>query len=106
MIAGILLLAGISYLAVFGRALAQPENHVRIFFSLPQVIAGKAVAIGGGKYFSKSPALFIGEMETQGFKFSEQMGSGYFFAKDGENYLSTGRMYSSHFMVFDAPVKR
>jgi len=33
-------LAVIAYLAVFGRALLQNENHGAIFFSLPQALAG------------------------------------------------------------------
>lgn len=93
-------LAVIAYLAVFGRALLQNENHGAIFFSLPQALAGKAAAIGNGQYLSKEPQPFIKEMESQGFKFTEQMGAGYIFTKDRQNYVSTSWMSSSHFMVF------
>lgn len=103
---GFVALAIVAYLAVFGRALSQNENHARILFALPQATAGKAVAIGDGKYFSKNSEPFINEMKNQGFEFTEQMGAGYFFTKGGKSYLSIGRMYSSHFMVFNVPVKK
>ena len=105
LIVGTLLSAGAAYLAVFGRALAQPENHARIFCALPQAMVDKSVAIGDGKYFSKDSGPFIEEMAKQGFVYVERMGSGYFFTKEGESYISTGRMYSSHFMLFSLPEK-
>ena len=33
------------------------------------------------------------------------MSAGYIFTKDRQNYVSTSRMYSSHFMVFSYPQK-
>lgn len=94
------------YAAVFGRALGQNENHAGIFLALPKVIFGReAVLVDAKTYLAQDPKSFIAEIEKQGFEFTEQMGAGYFFKKDGENYISIGRMYSSGFMLFSVPEK-
>ena len=94
----------VGYLAVFGRALKQQENHLGIFFALPKVIFSSGVVkIDDEKYLAKDVASFIKEMERRGFVYTDQMGSGYFFQKKGDTYISTSQMYSSHFMVFTYP---
>ena len=94
------------YLIIFGRAISQHENHINIALALPKVILNSGVArIDDKTYLAKNSSSFIIAMEQQGFTLIEQMGSGYFFRKDGNNYISTSRMYSSHFMVFTYPTK-
>jgi hypothetical protein len=94
----------LSYLTIFGRALKQNENHLGIAFALPQtILTSEAINIDDETYLAKNRKSFIETMENQGFIFAEQMGSGYFFEKDGNRYISTSRMYSSHFMVFTYP---
>lgn len=103
---GVILIFVIAYLAVFGRALSQKENHIGIVFALPKVILGSGVArIDDKTYLSKNSISFVQVMEKQGFTYTEQLGAGYFFEKDGNSYLSIGKMYSSHFMVFTYPTK-
>jgi len=96
----VVIFIAVSYFAVFGRALNQDENHIGIIFALPQLVFNSAVRIDNEKYLTKDAPSFIKAMEQEGFTFVEQMGSGYFFQKGGDRYLSTSRMYSSHFMVF------
>jgi hypothetical protein len=96
----VVIFIAVSYFAVFGRALNQDENHIGIIFALPQLVFNSAVRIDNEKYLAKDAPSFIKAMEQEGFTFVEQMGSGYFFQKGGDRYLSTSRMYSSHFMVF------
>jgi hypothetical protein len=92
------------YFAIFGRALNQDENYLGIALVLPKVIlTSEAVRIDDQKYLTKNQDSFIELMEQQGFNFVEQMGSGYFFEKNGSSYISTSKMYSSHFMVFTSP---
>jgi len=92
------------YFVVFGRALKQSENHFGIFLALPEVMfSSGAVAIDNQKYLAKNVTAFIKTMESQSFTYVDQMGSGYFLEKDGISYLSTSRMYSSHFMIFTYP---
>jgi hypothetical protein len=94
----------LSYLTIFGRALNQNENHLCIALALPKVIlSSEAININDETYLAKNDESFIETMERQGFSFVDQMGSGYFFEKDGNRYISTGRMYSSHFMTFTYP---
>ena len=101
---GAILLLAIIYLVIFGRALSQPENHLAITLALPKVIlSSEAVRIDDKTYLAKDSSSFIKAMERQEFTFVEQMGSGYFFKKNGDNYISVSRMYSSHFMVFTIP---
>jgi hypothetical protein len=101
---GAILLLVVIYLVIFGRALSQSENHVGIALAIPRVIlSSEAVLIDDKNYLVKDPSSFVKAMEQQGFIYVEQMGSGYFFRKDGNNYISTSRMYSSHFMVFTIP---
>lgn len=98
------LLFSFAYLLVFGRAIKQEENHIGIAFALPQIMLGKnAVRIDEENYLSKDTKHFIEAMEEQGFTHIEQMGAGHFFEKEGKRYLSTSRMYSSHFMLFTIP---
>jgi hypothetical protein len=95
----------VAYLAVFGRALGQPENHFGIFLALPKTVFGSdAVRIDDQTYLAKNKASFIKTMERQGFTYVEQIGSGYILKKGNERYLSVSRMYSSYFMVFTDPV--
>ena len=97
-------LSGLAYLAVFGRALGQRENHVGVAWALPRAVFGsQAVRVDDKTYLAKNPVFFIKEMEGRGFGYVEQMGAGYFFEKDGAGYISIGRMYSSQFMLFDEP---
>lgn len=101
---GILLLAGVVYIAVFGRALRQDEDHAAILFAIPRVLLDSEVArIGGEKYFVKDTRAFIKEMERQGYVHIEQMGAGHVFSKDSDRHMAVGRMYSSYFMVFTHP---
>jgi hypothetical protein len=94
----------LSYFIIFGRALKQNENHLGIVFTLPEVIiTSEAVNIDDKTYLAKNRDSFIKTMKQQGFTFVDQMGSGYFFEKNGNRYISTSRMYSSHFMVFTYP---
>lgn len=102
---GIILLFCFTYLLIFGRALSQDENHLGIALALPKLISGAdAVRIDNEKYLTKDSDSLVKAMEEQGFVFLEQMGAGYFFEKNGKRYLSTSRMYSSHFMVFTIPL--
>jgi hypothetical protein len=102
---GIAGMATIAYLVVFGRALSQQENHVGIVLALPKAVFSEGVvSIDEKTGLAKNSASFIEEMEGQGFIYVEQLGSGYFFHKDGNRYFSSSRMYSSHFMVFTYPV--
>jgi hypothetical protein len=104
LIFGIILLLCFTYLLIFGRALSQDENHLGIALALPKLILGAdAVKIDNEKYLTKNSDSLVKAMENQGFAYLEQMGAGYFFEKNGERYLSTSRMYSSHFMVFTVP---
>ncbi len=102
---GIMVFVLIVYIVIFGRALKQEENHIKIFFALPKVILTSDIArIDDKKCLARSDDSFIKEMEQQGFIFVEQMGSGYFFQKNQNKYISTGRKYSSYFTVFTYPV--
>jgi len=101
----VLIILALAYFTIFGRALRQSENHFGIFFALPEVIfSSEAVAIDNQKYLARNTTAFIKTMETKGFFFVDQMGSGYFFERDGVRYLSIGRMYSSYFMTFSVPM--
>ena len=92
------------YLAVFGRALKQSENHFGIFLTLPEVIfSSEAVAIDSQKYLARNTTAFIKTMEAKGFSYIDQMGSGHFLERDGVRHLSISRMYSSYFMTFTVP---
>ena len=94
----------IFYFAIFGRALKQNENHLGIALALPRVIlTSETTRIDNQTYLARNRDSFIELMEQQGFIFIEQMGSGYFFEKEGNHYISTSRMYSSRFMVFTIP---
>jgi len=96
----------VAYLAVFGRALRQEEDHIGIALALPRAIFNsEAVRVNNETYLSKDTSSFIETMEQQGFVYVEQMGAGHFFRKDGNDYISLSRMYSSHFMVFTHPIK-
>ncbi|MDD4412512.1 MAG: hypothetical protein PHR00_02600 [Patescibacteria group bacterium] len=103
-ILAVILVIVLSYLAVFGRALTQSENHLGIALVLPEAIyRSEAVKIDDQKYLAKNIVSFVKTMERQGFTYIEQMGSGYFFEKDNKHYISTSRMYSAYFMVFTKP---
>ena len=92
------------YLAVFGRALGQRENHVAIAIALPKVfLTSKPVRIDEQTYLAKDIFSFTKAMESQGFIHIEQLGSGHIFEKDGKRYISVSRMYSSRFMIFTYP---
>ncbi len=105
-ILGVLLLLGFCYLVVFGRALKQEENHFGIALTLPKVIlSSSAVRVDDKTYLTMSPADFFQEMKEQGFSHKKQLGAGYVFEKNNETFMSGGRKYSSHFMVFTYPVK-
>jgi hypothetical protein len=94
------------HLAIFGHAIGQGEDNIGILFALPKVIFSSGIAhIGDETYLVKDSNLFIRTMENQGFVYVEQLGAGYVFEKNGEKYLSTGRMYSSYYMIFTVPVK-
>jgi len=104
LIFGIILLLCFTYLLIFGRALSQDENHLGIALALPKLMLGAdAVKIDNEKYLTNNSDSLVKAMENQGFVFLEQMGAGYFFEKNGDRYLSTSRMYSSHFMIFTIP---
>ena len=97
----IILFIVLFYFAIFGRALNQDENHLGIALALPRIIlTSETVCIDDQKYLAKNKDSFIRLMKQQGFIFIEQMGSGYLFEKNNNHYLSTSKMYSSHFMVF------
>jgi len=103
---GIILITLLTYLAIFGRALSQRENHIGIIFALPKVILSSEIArIDDKTYLAKNTNSFIKAMERQGFTYIEQLGSGHFFQNNGNSYISTSRMYSSHFMVFTYPIE-
>jgi len=106
LIFGIILLMVFAYLLVFGRALKQDENHLGIVINLPKVIlTSEPTAIDDKTYLAPDNNSFIKAMEKQGFTHLEQMGSAHFFTKDDENYISSSRMYSSHFVLFSIPTK-
>jgi len=105
-IAGVIAVTVLAYLAVFGRALGQPANHLGIALALPKVILCSGVArVDDETYLAKDRDSFLQMMGLQGFIYIEQMGAGYFFRKDGDRYYSESRMYSSHFRLFSRPVK-
>lgn len=102
---GVVLTLSITYLAIFGRALGQPENHLSIALALPKaMITAKAIPINDATYLAPSAHSFIETMREKGFAFTEQMGSTFFFTKDGERYHASSRMYSSYFALFSYPV--
>lgn len=106
LLAGIFFAPILIYVVVFGRALGQDENHFAIVRALPEAILNKnTVRIDNETYLAAGSDRFIEEMERQGFIFSEQMGAGYFFKKNGADYISLSRMYSSKFMLFSVPTK-
>lgn len=101
---GVAIILALVYLAVFGRALGQKENHLGIILALPKVFFSSSVArIDDKTYLAKNNDSFIETMKQQGFTHVEQLGSGNFFEKDGESYISISRMYSSFFMIFTYP---
>lgn len=100
----IVILLGLTYLVIFGRALQQDENHLVVALNLPRVMIAKIVKLDGDKYLAKNPTVFITKLAEEGFTYREQMGSGYFFIKNNQNYISLGQMYSTHLMIFTAPV--
>jgi preprotein translocase subunit YajC len=105
-ILGIIILIAFTYFLIFGRALKQNENHINIALNLPRVILTlEATKIDDKTYLASNTASFIKAMEKQEFTHLEQMGSAHFFIKNGEIYVSSSRMYSSHFMVFSYPEK-
>lgn len=100
-IVGVLLLFVVAYLAVFGRALSQSDDHLGIARALPKVLCGWGVAeIDPRTYVTTDTTKFRTYMEERGFVEIEQMGSTHFFYKEGTRYIVTGRMYSAFFMVF------
>jgi hypothetical protein len=68
------------------------------------ILSSEAAQIDAKTYLAKNTNSFIAAMNKQGFTYIEQLGSGYFFQKDGIRYISISRMYSSHFMVFTYPL--
>lgn len=103
---GIIILIVFIYLLVFGRALKQNENHIRIALTLPKVIlTSEPIKIDDKTYLAPNTDSFIKTMEKQGFTHLEQMGAAHIFIKDGERYVASGKMYSSHFMLFSFPTK-
>jgi hypothetical protein len=92
------------YLLIFGRALSQKEDHFSILINLPKAFFySEAIQINKQEYLAKNITTFIKSMEKQGFNYIEQMGSGYFLEKNNNHYISTSKMYSSHFMIFTVP---
>ena len=101
---GPMALLDLIYFVIFGRALGQQENHIGIALALPKVIlTSEVVRVDDETYLTKNRTSFVKAMEQQGFTYVEQMGLGHFFTKDGKNYPSMGRMYSSYFMLFSHP---
>lgn len=92
------------YFVVFGRALGQSENHVAIMLSLPKAMFGsEAIPINETKYLAKDFNSFVNTMARDGFILADQLGSGYFFEKNGKRYISTSMQYSSYFLLFTYP---
>jgi len=105
-VAGAMVVVVLAYLAIFGRALRQPANHLGIALALPKVILCSEVArVDDETYLAKDRDSFLRMLELQGFIHIEQLGAGYFFQKDGDRYISVSKMYSSHFRLFSAPKK-
>ena len=104
-IAGFIVCIVILYLLIFGRALTQDENHKGILLALPKVIlSSKAVPIDEKTYLARDLDSFVRAMEQKGFEHVDTEGSAHLFTtKDGRNYVSISRMYSSHFMLFSYP---
>jgi len=104
-VVALLMILIVVYLAVFGRALKQSENHFGIFLALPKAIfSSEAVAIDSEKYLARNITAFIKTMNAEGFTYVDQMGSGHFLEKDDIRYISSSQMYSSHFMTFTVPI--
>ena len=81
-ILGVIAAAALIYLAIFGRALLQPENHLAIAFALPKAISSsEAVRIDNRTYLAKNREAFLKTMENQGYTFTDQEGAGYFLIK-------------------------
>lgn len=100
-LAGFFLLVIFGYLAVFGRALRQGDDHVGIALALPKVLCSGGVAeVDPRTYVTTDGATFRTYMEERGFVQIEQLGSTRFYEKEGIRYLASGRMYSAFFMVF------
>lgn len=100
-LAGFFLLVIFGYLAVFGRALRQGDDHVGIALALPRVALNGGVAeIDPRTYVTTDGATFRSYMEEHGYTQIDQLGSTRFYEKLGTRYLATGRMYSAFFMVF------
>jgi len=98
---GVIITIFLAYLVIFGRALRQAENHLGIVLALPKVIMSAAVArIDDETYLAKNSLSYLEFMKRQGYDFTEQMGSGYFFEKNEKKYIAVSRMYSSYFMIF------
>jgi hypothetical protein len=97
-----LLLCG-TYIAVFGRALRQKENHLAIALRVPKALLSDHAVPVGEKYLAKDSASFITAMALNEFMFVEQMGAGYFFEKNGVKFVASGQMYSRYLMIFTEP---
>jgi len=94
-----------AYVAVFGRALGQDENHLSILLHVPQAALGShAVLLNTEQYLAKNATAFLKTIEEDGYVFLEQLGSGYVLGKDNNHYVSTSHAYSSHFLLFTTPV--
>jgi hypothetical protein len=92
------------YFVVFGRALGQSENHAAIMLSLPKALfSSEAVPVDETKYLAKDLDSFVNTMARDGFILADQLGSGYFFEKNGKRYISTSVRYSSYFLLFTYP---
>lgn len=100
-LSGFFLLGALVYLAVFGRALMQEEDHLSIALALPKtIISGGVTSVNSHTYLAPDTAVFLEYMKERGFVHIEQLGSAHFFEKSGVHYLVSGRMYSAYFMVF------
>jgi predicted membrane protein len=102
----IIVLVAVGYIAVFGRALKQQENHVAIAKVLREAfLSPEAIRVDNETLLARDLQSFKNSMIKEGFTYEEQMGASHVLRKEGRRYMSTSRMYSSHFMLFSYPVR-
>ncbi len=98
------LLCVLIYIAVFGRALRQPENHTAIARALPQaLLTSEAIRVDEETILARNTEAFREAMIREGFTYEEQMGAGHILRKGDQRYMSSSRMYSSQMMLFSYP---
>jgi hypothetical protein len=79
----------------FGSALTQEGNPIPYLVAILRYIS---------EFEGKYPlGMAIESMETKGWKFTEQLGSGLIFEKGKKTITIETRQYSEHYFIWDIP---